>query len=143
MKKSHLPFCVHFDETSTTQVKKQMDLTLRYWSPTHNEVWVNFYTSLFFGHAEGEVADCIFQTMVKDDLPIAKLCTLVRDGPNVNKTTFRKLEGAIKEDNPNFKGFIDLGSCVLHNFHNAFGKALEEYWKDIEQLCGHPLPFQV
>ena len=25
-----LPFCVHFDETSTTQVKKQMDLTLRY-----------------------------------------------------------------------------------------------------------------
>ena len=47
----------------------------------------------------------------------------------------RKLEGAIKEDNPNFNGFIDLGSCVLHNFHNAFGKALEEYGKDIEQLC--------
>ena len=136
MKKSDLPFCVHFDETSTTQVKKQMDLTLRYWSPTHNEVWVNFYTSLFFGHAEGEkVADRIFQTMVKDDLPTTKLCTLVRDGPNVNKAIFRKLEGAIKEDNPNFKGFIDLGSCVLHNFHNAFGKALEEYGKDIEQLC--------
>ena len=47
----------------------------------------------------------------------------------------RKREGAIKEDNPNFEGFIDLGSCVLHNFHNAFGKALEEYRKDIEQLC--------
>ena len=25
---SQLPFCVHFDETSTTQVKKQMDLRL-------------------------------------------------------------------------------------------------------------------
>ena len=44
---SQLPFCVHFEETSTTQVKKQMDLTLRYWSPTHNEVWSIFYTSLF------------------------------------------------------------------------------------------------
>ena len=98
MKKSDLPFCVHFDETSTTQVKKQMDLTLRYWSPTHNEVWVNFYTSLFFGHAEGKkVADRIFQTMVKDDLPITKLCTLVRDGPNVNKTIFRKLKEQSKK----------------------------------------------
>lgn len=136
VKKSDLPFCLHFDETSTTQVKKQMDLTLRYWSPTHDEVWVNFYTSLFFGHAEGEkVADRIFQTMVKDGLPITKLCTLVRDGPNVNKTIFRKLEGAIKDGNPDFNGFVDLGSCVLHNIHNAFGKGLEDYGKDVEQMC--------
>ena len=27
--KSKLPFCIHFDETTSTQVKKQMDLTLR------------------------------------------------------------------------------------------------------------------
>ena len=54
LKKSNLPFTMHFDETSTDQVKKQMDMTLRYWSPTHNEVsWVAYYTSLFFGHAEG------------------------------------------------------------------------------------------
>ena len=31
--KSSLPFSLHFDETTTAQVKKQMDLTLRYWSP--------------------------------------------------------------------------------------------------------------
>ena len=43
--KSKLPFCIHFDETTSTQVKKQMDLTLRYWSPTH-EVWITYYTSL-------------------------------------------------------------------------------------------------
>ena len=53
LRNSGLPFCVHFDETTTTQVKKQMDLTVRYWSPTHNEVWFRFCTSLFFGHAEG------------------------------------------------------------------------------------------
>ena len=46
--KSKLPFCIHFDETTSTQVKKQMDLTLKYWSPTHEEVWITYYTSLFF-----------------------------------------------------------------------------------------------
>ena len=35
--KSDLPFSMHFDETTTAQVKKQMDLTLSYWSPTHNK----------------------------------------------------------------------------------------------------------
>ena len=49
---SELPFSVHFDETTSSQVKKQMDITLRYWSPKHGEIWTGFYTSLFFGHAE-------------------------------------------------------------------------------------------
>ena len=35
--KSDLLFSMHFDETTTAQVKKQMDLTLCYWSPTHNK----------------------------------------------------------------------------------------------------------
>ena len=47
LKDSSLPFCVHFDETTTAQVKKQMDVTVRYWSPTH-EVKVRFYRSLIW-----------------------------------------------------------------------------------------------
>ena len=88
--KSKLPFYIHFDETTgETQVKKQMDLTLRYWSPTHEEVWITYYTSLFFGHAEGEkVAVKMYEQLVSDGIPVAKLVTLVRDGPNVNKTIF-------------------------------------------------------
>ena len=134
--KSNLPFSMHFDETSTAQVKKQMDLTLRYWSPTHNEVWVTFYTALFFGHAEGEkVASKMFDQMAEDGLPMDRLITLVRDGPNVNKTIMRKLQQLITDKHPQFGGFIDLGSCVLHIVHNAFGKGLEKYGKDIDQLC--------
>ena len=34
--KSLLPFALHFE--TTAQVKNQMDLTLRHWSPTHIEV---------------------------------------------------------------------------------------------------------
>ena len=46
--KSYLPFSMHFDETTTAQVKKQMDLTLSYWSPTHNEVIVTFYAYILY-----------------------------------------------------------------------------------------------
>ena len=66
-----LPFCVHFDETTTTKVKKQMDLTVRYWSPTHNEVWARFYTCLFFGHAEGvKVANAMYNKMQDDGIQV-------------------------------------------------------------------------
>ena len=76
---SKLPFCIHFDETSTTQVKKQMDLTLCYWSTKHQKVWSVFYTSLFFGHAEGDkVAEKMYDSMLVDGLPVNKLATLIR-----------------------------------------------------------------
>ena len=77
---------MHFDETTTVQVKKQMDMTLRYWSPTHNEVWVAFYTSLFFGHAEGaKVSSKMFSQMTNDGIPLDRLTALAQDGPNVKK----------------------------------------------------------
>ena len=75
---SDLSFSLHFDETSTTQVKKQMDLTLWYWSPMHDEVWTSFYTSLFFEHAEGiPVAVKMYETMQNDGIPVHKIVTLV------------------------------------------------------------------
>ena len=102
--KFKLPFSIHFDETTTVQVRKQMDLTLRYWSTKHDEVWTVFYTSLFFGHAEGE-------------------------------TVFRNMNELIVQDNPNYPGLVDFGSCTIYTVHNAFGKGLEKYGKDIDQLC--------
>ena len=87
--KSNLPFSLHFDETTNTQVKKQVDLILRYWSPTHEEVWTAYYTSLFFGHAEGDkVAQKMFEKLMNDQIPVNRMASLIRDGPNVNKTIF-------------------------------------------------------
>ena len=81
LKDSKLPFCVHFDETTTTLVKKQMDVTVRYWSPTHDEVWVRFYASLFFGHAEGaKVATTMYNRMLSDGITVDKMLTLIQDG---------------------------------------------------------------
>ena len=53
------PVTLHYDETTTTQVIKQMDLHFRFWSEEQNEVVRRFYTALMFGHAEGaKVAGC-------------------------------------------------------------------------------------
>ena len=71
---SKLPFSMHFDETTTKQVNKQMDLTLRYWSPRHGEIWTVFYVSLFFGHTESEiVANVMHSKMLEDGLPVERM----------------------------------------------------------------------
>ena len=76
--KSSLPFSLHFDETTTAQVKKQMDLILRCWSPTHNEVWVTYYASLFFGHAEGEkVTGKVYEDLVNNGIPVHRMASLI------------------------------------------------------------------
>ena len=137
--KSDLPFSVHFDETTTSQVKKQLDLMLRYWSPKHEEIWTVFHTSLFFGHAEGElVAKRMYSKMVENGIPVQRLATLVRDRPNVNKTIFHKLNKLIKEDHSDFPGLVDLGTCTVHTVHNAFNKGMEQYGKEVDHLCLDP-----
>ena len=35
---SQSPFSLQYDETTRCQVKKQMELDIRYWSPVHNQV---------------------------------------------------------------------------------------------------------
>ena len=77
----------------------------------------------------------MYEQLVSDGIPVAKLVTLVPDGPNVNKTIFRKMDELIRHDNPEFTGLVDLGSCSIHTIHNAFGKGLEKCGKEIEQLC--------
>ena len=71
----------------------------------------------------------------EDNIPVEKLITLMRDGPNLNKAIMRKIEQTVKDEHPEFKQFVDLGSCVLHAVHNDFGKLLEMYGKDIHIKC--------
>ena len=55
----------------------------------------------------------------------------------------------IKDDYPQFAGFVDIGSCVLHVVHNAFGKdcfsfpLLKDIWQGSRSaLLGSPCYFQ-
>ncbi|PFX13024.1 hypothetical protein AWC38_SpisGene22936 [Stylophora pistillata] len=132
---SQSPFSLQYDETTQCQVKKQMELHIRYWSPVHNEVWIRYYTSQFFGHAEGAtVASAIMSTFRSDDVPLTQLLTLGSDGPNVNRTIWREMEKKIREVYPGFQGLVDVGTCNIHIVHNSFGKGLDKYGKDAEQF---------
>ena len=45
------------------------------------------------------------------------------------------MDEPISQNYPEFQGLIDIGSCTIHTVHNAFGKAIQQYGKDIDQLC--------
>ena len=69
-----------------------------------------------------------------DNVPVPQLLTRGSDGPNVNKTIWRELEQKIRRANLDFQGFVDVGTCNIHIVHNSFGKGLDKYGKDAEQL---------
>ena len=124
--KSKEPFTLHYDETTTTQNKRQMDLHLRYWSESSSQVESKYYSSLLFDHAEGKVvADAIMEQLTLDGVEVKRLSALGSDGPNVNKTVFRTIDASLKESG--FPGLVNVGTCNLHVVHNSFGKALEEF----------------
>ena len=63
-------FTLHFDETTTSQIKKQFYILVRYYSDNHNEVRVRFLKAAVFGHAYAEsVANELCETLQKFSLP--------------------------------------------------------------------------
>ena len=70
-------FTLHFDETITSQIKKQSDILVRYYSDNHNEVRVRFLKVAVFGHAYAEsVANELCETLQKFSLPLKYLLSL-------------------------------------------------------------------
>ena len=72
-----LSYAVHFDEMTTTQVKRQMDLMLKYWSSTHNEIWILFYAPLSLDMLKVTVSLKMYEQMHNDGIPVDKMATLV------------------------------------------------------------------
>ena len=82
-----------------------MDLTLRYWSQDMKKYGLFFTLHSSLVNAEGEmVAIVMYSKMLEDGLPVERMATLVRDGPNVKKTIFQKINELILQDHPEFPG---------------------------------------
>ena len=82
-------YVIQYDETSNSQVRKQMDVLIRYWSEAKREVVVQFLKAILFGHAKGNtVSKAILDALQEAgyQVPLSKLLNLSSDGPNVNKT---------------------------------------------------------
>ena len=49
---SEIPFTFKFDETTTSQIKKQYDGYIQYWYRKHGKVLSAYVGSLFLGHCD-------------------------------------------------------------------------------------------
>lgn len=131
----HSYFTLHFDETVSAQVKKHMDLLVRYWSHESNCVKVRYLASIMLGHAKADtVVHEMLKVLEKFALPLKLILSLGMDGPNVNKSILGKIDEKKKE-----KGYKPLVrcpvSCLIHVCHNSFRKGLKQYGENAEELC--------
>jgi len=86
LKSSAVPFfTLYFDETTTRQVKKQMDIHIGYWSDRFQKAVVMYVDSAFLGHAEAvSLEEAILQYLDKNALKYDNLLQCSVDGPSVN-----------------------------------------------------------
>ena len=120
-----VPYAFKFDETTTSQVFKQYDVYLCYWSPMYDEV-VNAYAgSLFMGHCTAVDLVTQFYKIVQPlGLKGVNLLHLGMDGPQVNTKFEKELIALLheKEETP----VVLLGICSLHPVYTTFKNRISE-----------------
>jgi hypothetical protein len=96
----------------------QMDVVIRFWDDTRNEVASRYFGSAFLGHATAECLLAGFKTAMQE-LSLAGLMQVSMDGPSVNWKFIDLLSTARREDLI-MTELVDLGSCGLHIIHGGF-----------------------
>ena len=115
------PFVIMFDESLNQDMqKKQLGLILRFWDT--NTVNSRYYTSDFLGRACATDPLESFEKNIECKISLQNLVQLSMDGPNVNWSTYNKLQHKL-ETQHHFQ-LINIGSCGLHTLHNAFRAGL-------------------
>ena len=134
VKNSDSCFTILFDETTTAQGKKQMDILLRFWSDSKNEVITMYLTSFIFARTSAQHITELLMSINDDfDLPWERFFNLSSDGPNINLATWRILNEELKKSS--HAGLLPLIVCTLHTMHTAFQKGISIYGEDCEQLA--------
>ena len=125
-----------FDETTTNQGKKQMDLLLRFFWESQTVVVTKYVASFFFGHASGEDLCKHFKNFISDkkfDIPWNQLVSLSFDGPTIKKKLYKLLNDKLSE----FKlgPLLPFVPCTLHIVHKAFFKGIASLPLDVDQFA--------
>lgn len=115
------------DESPIPEAKvQQLDVLVRYYSASTENVVVEHLQSFHLGHATtDELFSCIENAL--SDVCKNMIC-FYSDGPNVMKSFKRKLK---MEVSPNM---VDIGECGLHKVHNAFAAGLDSFGAEVESL---------
>ena len=116
------PYTVKFDEFTTSQVKKQLDIYVRYWSKIYDQVVNGYGGSCFIGHCNVGNLLCMYRDYLSLNLKESFLLYVGMDGPNVNLKFEKELEAVLKSVHDAV--ILRLGTCSLRPVHLAFKKRL-------------------
>lgn len=121
-----------FDETTTSQIKKQYDAYISYFSNTFEKVVTRYVGSCFSGHCTAEDLLSDFnETIQRISLDQKYLVQIGMDGPKVNTAFMDRLKSQLK-NSCNEKVILDVGSCSLHKVNNAFLKSIVDVEFDFD-----------
>lgn len=119
-------YTLFYDETRNSENKKELQIAIRYWSNSHNQVIISHLETLFLGSADAKtLKDSILLAIHRANLPLKKLLMLGSDGPNVNKAVFKLMNEEVKLVRS--QSLLNIGTCFIHKVHNAFLKGLDEF----------------
>ena len=122
-----IPYTFLFDETTTSQVKKQYDGYIIYWSNKTGLIEHAYCGSLFVGHCKADDLVDHYKEFVRQyGLDSKYLLHIGMDGPNVNFSFENKLTKLLLEEHNT--SFLKLGSCSLHPVHGAFEKGVKQFY---------------
>jgi len=129
-----LPFSFRFDETTTSQVKKQYDAYATYHSVHFKQIITSYLGTLFVGRCTAnDLLQYTTDLLTKVKLVPENIISLGMDGPSVNKLFKEKFESDLQKRG---HSIIDVGSCPLHTVSNGFSvglKSIDEV--DLDQFA--------
>lgn len=129
------PFSYKFDETTTSQVKKQYDAYVQYESKRFGDIVNRYCGSLFLGHCKAaDLKDHFFHFGKKLPWNVNFLLQIEMDGPNLNLSFHKLLKIELKKKNDK-ETKRDFGTCALHNVHNGFAEALKKLIFDVDSFA--------
>ena len=121
------PYSFLFDETATSQVKKQYDGYVVYWCKQEHRVVHRYCGSLFLGHCDADDLVNHYLDFVKAlGLDSSMLLHFGMDGPNTNLSFEKKMSKYLEEMNTRF---LLIGTCSLHPVHSAFSKGVKKFFQ--------------
>ena len=119
-----VPDTVKFDEFTTSQLKKQLDIYVCYWSKIFDQVVNGYGGSCFIGHCTaGDLLKHAQELLKSLNLKESFLLHVGIDRPNFNLKFEKELEAVLKSVHDT--GILRLGTCFPYPVHSAFKKELE------------------
>ena len=114
-------YVIYFDEALNHVVQKGlMDIVVRFWNESCNQVQSRYLTSTFLGHlCSDDLLKHFKEGLSEKGLSISRLMQLSMDGPNVNWKFLNMLKTDISHNNTDHE-LLEIGSCGLHVVHGCF-----------------------